>query len=316
MGFYNYYRLLKEIRYLLKNKKFKKILTIIIIFFIIISILHINGYCATNYNIFPPLHGQSTHVEMIIKPQLVTFDFWFDYKDYTFQKETNYDTTGYYFYLVPGWDYFIVNNSDITFNYLFCEDIPSVGTHFSYANFGVHPQNYLNFGGPVSGGDYCYFYWDSNLPFPTFTIYAYMQTSKFPLDKSSAEYYLNSIEYWVKQVNTNGNQNVADIIANNTKNTEIINNSLTNSDVDVADSQLVTDSTQDITQDGYNNIFEMIRSAFTGSPTAITFPIPFVNQSFTLQPDFLSHYLQVRWSWFFCYFNECLLVLYSVSLYC
>ncbi len=143
-----------------------------------------------------------------------------------------------------------------------------------------------------------------------------MRTSSMPLDKSSAEYYLNSIEHWVKQVNVNGNQNVADIIANNTHNTEVINNSLTNSDVDVADSQLVTDSTQDITQDGYNNIFEMIRTAFTGTPTAITFPIPFVDKSFTLQPDFLSHYLQVRWSWFFCYFNECLLVFYCVSLYC
>lgn len=83
------------------------------------------------------------------------------------------------------------------------------------------------------------------------------------------------------------------IINNNNNNTQIIDNTLTNSSIDVNDNQLVTDNTQDITQDGYNNIFEMIRTAFTGSPSAITFPIPFVNQSFTLQPDFLSHYLQV-----------------------
>ena len=290
MGFYNYYRLLKEIRFLFRNKKVKKILTIIIIFIIVISILHINGYCATNYNIFPPYHGQDIYVEMIIRPQVVSYDYWFDYTDYTLQKETNYDTNGYYFYMVPGWTYFIVNNDDITFNYCFCNDIPSVGTHFSHANWNTHPTDYISFG-PVGGAQYFYFYWGADIPFPTFTVYAYMPTSEFPLDKSTADYYLNSINYWVKQVNTNGNQNVAD-------------------------NQLVTDDTQDITQDGYNNIFEMIRTAFTGSPSAITFPIPFVDKSFTLQPDFLSHYLQVRWFRFFCYFNECLLVFCSLSLYC
>ena len=47
MGFYNIYRLLKEIRYFFKNLAFKKLLTILIIFVLILIILHTKGYCAT-----------------------------------------------------------------------------------------------------------------------------------------------------------------------------------------------------------------------------------------------------------------------------
>ncbi len=155
MGFYNYFRLLKELRFLFRNKFVKKILTILIITILIISILHVNGYCATDYNIYPPYHGQSSMVELIINDQITAFDFWFDYNTMTLQKETHYDITGNYFYLVPGWDYYIVNNSGITFNYLILNDIPAVGTKFSTPFFGLTEQTYY----PITPRCWLYWYW-------------------------------------------------------------------------------------------------------------------------------------------------------------
>lgn len=82
------------------------------------------------------------------------------------------------------------------------------------------------------------------------------------------------------------------IINNNNNNTQIIDNTLTDSNIDINDGQLVTDNTEDITEDGFDNIFEMIRTAFTGTPQSITFPIPFLDTNFTLQPNFLTNMLQ------------------------
>lgn len=63
---------------------------------------------------------------------------------------------------------------------------------------------------------------------------------------------------------------------------------LTDSNIsqDNADYTLPTDSTNDITQEGFNSIFERIRSTFTsGSSTPIVVTIPFTNKSFTISYD-------------------------------
>lgn len=439
MGFYNFYRLLKEIRYFFKDKTMKRLLTICIIALLTVIILHTQGYCATpNYNIFPPYHNTDYYTEMLIRPIGTSIDMYFNYNNFTLGHDTNQNKNGWYFEMVQGWTYFIVNNSGSPMNWCTTSDVPSPGVSFSAFNTNQNNQTYYLIS-DQGGSGYCYFY--TNDTSATFTVYAYCFDQYMYLDKSTAEYYLNSINSWVYQLKTQNNQNLNDIkqmlhdyiygdsskteydissqsvndifitnsnafgtisncktiyfpikngynykftynlnfnnpqqpclrygtttniptsgvsgviinsvwnnttgtdfnytatfdgyfffcfrsidtgsygvscvsnynesqelglsqtiINNNNNNTQIIDNTLTNSDISVEDNQLVTDNTQDITQDGYNNIFEMIRTAFTGSPSAITFPIPFVNQSFTLQPDFLSHYLQVGGLGFF-----------------
>lgn len=61
-----------------------------------------------------------------------------------------------------------------------------------------------------------------------------------------------------------------------------INTSITDDNIDDNTSTLPGDTTEDITSDGFNNIFTQFYDAFTkpGNPVVIT--IPFVNKSFTI----------------------------------
>lgn len=59
--------------------------------------------------------------------------------------------------------------------------------------------------------------------------------------------------------------------------------------VNVSSQQLPTDNTTDPTSTGLNSIFTMIQTAFTGAPTSVTFPIPFTNTSFTIEPYYIEN---------------------------
>ena len=62
-----------------------------------------------------------------------------------------------------------------------------------------------------------------------------------------------------------------------------VNNSINNDNVDVDTSTLPTDSTEDITTSGFDNIFETLYNTFTsGSAKDLVINIPFTNKSFTV----------------------------------
>lgn len=60
---------------------------------------------------------------------------------------------------------------------------------------------------------------------------------------------------------------------------EDTNEFLQSTDVDDDAFDLPTEDTQDITEDGINNIFTVIQNAFTSTPTNFRFPIPFTDKS-------------------------------------
>lgn len=292
MGFYNYYRLLKEIRFLFRNKKIKKILTIIIIFFIVLLILHNKGYCAT----YTELRGN-------------TFAFYYSAQSgRIFQtlppnsNPSNYPVTAFKVYsLKSGSTYIIYNSSS---NSVECRTTPNLPNSFDYNMFNQGFDSAISEG--VNLGTFT-----CNPSYRETLNCGYDMFFLVPLGNSSP--LVDPIQIFLVDKTASGTDisdstdTITDSIGDSTDSinntisdsTDTINNSITDSNINVNNNQLVTDNTQDITKDGYNNIFEMIRTAFTGSPTAITFPIPFVNQSFTLQPDFLSHYLQVGGLGFF-----------------
>lgn len=59
--------------------------------------------------------------------------------------------------------------------------------------------------------------------------------------------------------------------------------------VNVTQDQLPQSNVQDSTEDGLNNIFLIIKNAFTGQPQSVDFPIPFTNEVVTLEPGFTEN---------------------------
>lgn len=72
-----------------------------------------------------------------------------------------------------------------------------------------------------------------------------------------------------------------------TQSIDNINNSITDSNVDNSSIDLPTDNTNDPTQSGVDNIFQIIYNSFTsGTPQDIVFPIPNTNKNITLPASY------------------------------
>lgn len=82
----------------------------------------------------------------------------------------------------------------------------------------------------------------------------------------------------------NESKKIQDSIKNSTNS---INNTITDSNVDdVPISDLPTDDTKDITQDGFNNLFNTIENLFTtGKSVDVVIKIPFTDKSFTINAN-------------------------------
>lgn len=80
-------------------------------------------------------------------------------------------------------------------------------------------------------------------------------------------------------------QDVYNEVQKNTQATEDLKNSITDPNVDASEniSGLPSDNTQDITEDGFNNIFNMFYNTFTTKNSKdLVINIPFTNKSFTI----------------------------------
>lgn len=81
-------------------------------------------------------------------------------------------------------------------------------------------------------------------------------------------------------------------INNQTQATQDLNNSINDSNV-TADINLPTDTTENPTENGLNNIFDLIYNGFTqGQAQDIVFPIPFTDKSFKIEPRYLESALR------------------------
>ena len=77
--------------------------------------------------------------------------------------------------------------------------------------------------------------------------------------------------------------NVNNNISNVDNSVKDVNNSINNSDVNVDSSTLPSDNTNDITSDGFNNIFNQVYTTFTSNVSKdLVITIPFTNKSFTV----------------------------------
>lgn len=104
---------------------------------------------------------------------------------------------------------------------------------------------------------------------------------------SNVQSAINKTNTIMGQVNDNiknESKKIQDSIKNST---DSINNTITDSNVDdVPVSDLPTDDTKDITQDGFNNLFNTIENLFTtGKSVDVVIKIPFTDKSFTINAN-------------------------------
>lgn len=85
---------------------------------------------------------------------------------------------------------------------------------------------------------------------------------------------INDVNSSVEDVN----QSVMDMI-----------NTIVDPYVNVSQEQLPQSNVQDSTEDGLDNIFTIIKNAFTGTPQSVSFPVPFTDKSFTIEPGFTEN---------------------------
>ena len=115
----------------------------------------------------------------------------------------------------------------------------------------------------------------------------------FTVSSNVTQDYINQLNQQTATTTDEENQQEQlNAINNQTQSIDNINNSITDSTVDNSSIDLPTDNTTNPTQDGVNNIFQIIYNGFTsGTPQDIVFPLPYSTQNITIKPNYVSQML-------------------------
>lgn len=121
----------------------------------------------------------------------------------------------------------------------------------------------------------------------------------FTISSNVTQDYINQINQQTATTTDEENQqNIENALNNQTQSIDNLNSSITNSTVDNSSIDLPTDNTNNPTQDGINNIFQIIYNGFTkGTPKDIVFPLPYSTQNITIQPNYVSQMLNSSERW-------------------
>lgn len=125
--------------------------------------------------------------------------------------------------------------------------------------------------------------------------YEYFDNSyTFTISSNVTQDYINQLNQQTATSSDEDNQQKQlDAINNQTQSIDNINNSITDSNVDNSSINLPTDNTNDPTQSGVDNIFQIIYNSFTsGTPQDIVFPIPNTNKNITLSANYVADSLR------------------------
>lgn len=162
-----------------------------------------------------------------------------------------------------------------------CVNTYSIGNQ-SFPNTSVLSGSFYLIGGITP--DYCYTIYDDNQKAPLTVSLA----ESFVLSPSFMDLFSQyglitdtSDDNVVNAINQS-NANITNEISNST---DKINNNLNNNDVSSVDTSGITnaDTTVDITQDGFNSIFNTLQTYFTSNNGgSLTITLPFVNKTITI----------------------------------
>lgn len=125
--------------------------------------------------------------------------------------------------------------------------------------------------------------------------YDYFDTNYvFTISSNVTQDYINQLnQQTATSTDEDNQQKQLDVINNQTQSIDNINNSITDSNVDNSSINLPTDNTNDPTQSGVDNIFQIIYNAFTsGTAQDIVFPIPNTNKNITLSANYVADSLR------------------------
>lgn len=125
--------------------------------------------------------------------------------------------------------------------------------------------------------------------------YDYFDTNYvFTISSNVTQDYINQLnQQTATSIDEDNQQKQLVAINNQTQSIDNINNSITDSNVDNSSINLPTDNTNDPTQSGVDNIFQIIYNSFTsGTPQDIVFPIPNTNKNITLSATYVADSLR------------------------
>lgn len=125
--------------------------------------------------------------------------------------------------------------------------------------------------------------------------YEYFDNSYvFTVSSNVTQDYINQLNQQTATTSDDDNQQqLQNSINQQTQSIDNINNSITDSTVDNSSVNLPTDNTNDPTQSGVDNIFQIIYNSFTsGTPQDIVFPIPNTNKNITLSANYVADSLR------------------------
>lgn len=104
--------------------------------------------------------------------------------------------------------------------------------------------------------------------------------------------YLDSIDANVKDIR-NAIIVTNDKIDKTNEKLDTIDTSIKNDNVNTGDFQFATNDTQDPTTDGFNTLFTAVYNAFCStSSKPLTVTLPYINQTFTIQPNLVSNAME------------------------
>ena len=176
-------------------------------------------------------------------------------KDYTFEKGLNYT---------------------IKISKILTSSSNTARVYYTFDDVAVGKDVYLNYAGTFSQANY------------SFSFTAKSDKVTFFITNTTA-FWGNMVRYTISSSRTG----VTDILNNVDDSINNTTNTIKDDNVDTNGFQFATNDTQNPTTDGFNSLFTAVYNAFCSTSSApLTVTLPYINQTFSIQPNLVSNAMQ------------------------
>lgn len=300
MGYFNYFIrcfIRKFVNTFFSRRKLTKLFIISLIFCVIIMLLHNEGYCTSDSSV--GVYAQIDEIvkkrESIFSDYLKQFTYWF-YNVASSSARSRYQSA-YYSFLSESSIYNIYIDSSGTNLYFYDSlDVTDVINSNSFGVFNVPCAKVKNW------KTYCYSFtpsWGSSPDAPPFGFFK-NDISVTPVSRLPTSFYGRNITYvFTPEIRAMAGASSAQSpigksdVNNVTNSINNVNDSINNDNVEDSSITMVEDTSENPTDSGFDNIFTIIYNAFCNtSSSPLTITIPYINESFSIQPNMLSNSLK------------------------
>lgn len=297
MGYFNYFIkciIRKIVNSFFSRRKLTKLFIISLIFCAIIMLLHNEGYCQSSrlensIGIYSDITQIISTRENIFSDFLKQFTYWY-FNIASDDLKSQYQSVYYELLSESTVNNNIYISSDSSTIYFYDKlNITQVIDTSAFGTFNVPSAKV------VTWKNYCYSFSfsvdSSDSSVPPFSLEK-KEVSSGPLQYLPTSYNGRTINYVLtpeilSMVNNSNNAPV------NKGDIDKINDSINNDNVEDSSITMVEDSSENPTDTGFDNIFTTIYNAFCNtSSTPLNITIPYIDESFIIQPNMLSSSLK------------------------